>query len=151
MKLRHDSAGKLLLDAASNFPPEVMLQRPGLLQAILDCIGAPFSDIDYGMELNYPLFLSYSVLMAESDPYGCHPVSFINSLCIIMRKSEKAYLVYLDGGLVTQSLFQRPPPTQGAEDTVVNFLQFECMVCMTNISSGSEYFGNAISWKSRNP
>lgn len=131
LKLRHETAGKLLFDAATDFPPEVLLQRPGLFQAILDCIGTPFSDADIGIFSLYSretkLVMIKLISFPESDPYGCHPIACINSLRIIMRKAEKAYSSYLDGGLVAHSPFPTKDPKQAVDsvDAMVsdNFIQ----------------------------
>ncbi len=40
MKLGHDDCERLLRDVIEDFPVEVLLQRIGLLQGVLDIVGA---------------------------------------------------------------------------------------------------------------
>jgi hypothetical protein len=48
IKLRQENALKKVVDAIAVYPAPAILQRPTLLQSIMDLFNSPYSNIDYG-------------------------------------------------------------------------------------------------------
>lgn len=89
LKLKHNRALSTLLDAFSDFPASLLLQRVGLLHILLDLAGAPFSFADY-----------------EQKPLGYHAYTALTCLHELFTKAVCERQVFEDGGMVTVSPLQ---------------------------------------------
>jgi len=83
VKLGHAGCGDLLRDCLVDFPAEVLLHRPGLLEAVLNVAGTSLTTED-SAAADFSLALS--------------PTGALRWLTALMHKATKAFEAMLDGG-----------------------------------------------------
>jgi len=103
IKLGHDSSVQLLWDALSDFPAPVLMSRPGLMVAVLDLVGAVFTQDQLA-----------------ANPGGLNPLTAMAWLEGLVRKSAAAFVTHLDGSLCSSvpesSQVLKPVDDEGAID-----------------------------------
>jgi hypothetical protein len=95
LKLKHDTARKLLWSVIVDYPPSLLLWRPDLLKCLVDLIGAPFSHED-----------------VHSDHLGIHAVGSIYMFQYLLVKLKCEVVAYLEGDMCSM------PPNQLSKDSL---------------------------------
>lgn len=82
VKLGHDTSVQLLWDCLSDFPAPALISRPGLMAAVLDLVGAV-----------------YTQDQLASNPGGLNPLTAMAWLEVLLKKCVSAFVMQMEGSL----------------------------------------------------